>query len=284
MSGADAAPLPPALAAWIGRESRRTDVVSPRLAACFTATLAPHLAATPGAPLGVFWCLAPDVVEPGKLGPDGHPAMGLFLPAMPYPRRMWAGGELEIHGAFALGEEVTKASAVTAIAFKTGGTGRLAFVTVRHNYRVADRLVLAERQDVVYRDAEGTGSQPHHPPEAEPAAAVLNAWTVTPDPTLLFRYSALTFNAHRIHYDQPYATAQEGYAGLVVHGPLQATLLLNLAADTLGTTPRRFSYRGQAPLICGGPARLEAVRGRAGVALRVIDRNGTATMVATAVP
>ena len=270
--------------AWILASSCSVLTAVPALAASRVVTLAPHLAATPRAPLGVFWCLAPDVVEAGQLGPDGHPAMGLFLPAMPYPRRMWAGGELEMHGAFAVGEEVTKVSAVTAIAFKTGGTGRLAFVTVRHHYRVADRLVLAERQDIVYRDAEGTGAQPPRPPQAELAAEVLNSWTVTPDPTLLFRYSALTFNAHRIHYDQPYATAQEGYAGLVVHGPLQATLLLNLAADTLGTTPRRFSYRGQAPLICGGPARLEAVRGQAGVSLRVIDRNGTATMVATAVP
>ena len=283
MSQADAAPLPPELAAWIGRESRRTDVIWPRLAQCFAATLAPHLAATPGAPLGVFWCLAPDVVGPGELGPDGHPRMGLFLPAMPYPRRMWAGGELEFHGAFAVGDEVTKVSAVTDIAFKTGGTGKLAFITVRHQYRVADRLVLAERQDIVYRDAEGTGSQPRRPLKAEPAADVLKSWTVTTDPTLLFRYSALTFNGHRIHYDQPYATGREGYAGLVVHGPLQATLLLNLAAVTLGTTPARLSYRGQAPLICGEPARLDALRGEAGLALRVLDPNGTITMAATAV-
>ena len=270
-------------AAWIGRRIERSDVIAPRLAQAFAAALAPHLAPQNGAPLGVAWCLAPDIVEPADLGEDGHSRPGVFLPALPYPRRMWAGGELTFHGGFAVGDVVTKTSTIEDIAFKTGASGRLAFVTVRHHYRVGDRLVLGERQDIVYREAAGTGSRPPHPPKPPPAAAPVGAWTVAIDPVMMFRYSALTFNGHRIHYDRPYATAVEGYAGLVIHGPLQATLMLNLAAEVLGEAPARFAYRGQSPLIAGAPVRVEAT-GREGnrLMLHVLSADGVATMVAEA--
>ena len=141
---------------------------------------------------------------------------------------------------------------------------------------------ITERHDIVYREDPGAG------PAAQPAAAVPWAaervWTITPDPVLLFRYSALTFNGHRIHYDFPYATGVEGYGGLVVHGPLQATWMLNLAADLLGRLPARFSYRGLSPLTCGQPVRIEARNEAAGIALRVITQGGVATMQASATP
>ena len=314
--------LTPDIAAWIGRSSERTDVISARMAESFTATLAPHLARPAAVPLGLFWCLAPDIVAREDLGADGHPRTGLFLPAMPYPRRMWAGGELVFRGAFTIGDAVTKTSTIEKITFKTGSTGKLAFLEVRHHYRVGERLVLDERQDIVYREAappgratldhdafssnraEGTnvtvvdkvehdGAQKpvppfwHHAPSAAEATApdpTACSWTVDVDSTLLFRYSALTFNGHRIHYDHSYATEVESYDGLVVHGPLQATLMLNLAASLFGTTPSRFIYRGQAPLICDGlSVRVEvAARDRSMLKLKVLTRKGTATMVAEA--
>ena len=276
--------LTPDMAAWIGRSSERTDVISARMVESLTATLAPHLALQSAVPLGLFWCLAPDIVAREDLGADGHPRTGIFLPAMPYPRRMWAGGELMFRGAFRIGDAVTKTSTIENIAFKTGSTGKLAFLNVRHHYRVGERLVLDERQDIVYREAAP-------PDRATPSAAEATApdptacsWTVDVDSPLLFRYSALTFNGHRIHYDRSYATEVEGYDGLVVHGPLQATLMLNLAASIFGTTPSRFAYRGHAPLICDGlSVRVEAAaRDHSMLKLKVLTGKGTATMVAEA--
>ena len=276
--------LRPDLAAWIGRSTERTDVISPRMAESFLATLKPHLAAGPGAPLGLFWCLAPDIVAREDLGNDGHPRTGIFLPAMPYPRRMWAGGELRFHAAFHVGDVVTKTSTIEDIAFKTGSSGKLAFLTFRHRYRVGDHLILDERQDVVYRDVAPSGRVTPSAVEATAPSPTAHASTVELDPTLLFRYSALTFNGHRIHYDRAYATEVEGYDGLVVHGPLQATLLLNLAATAFGKCPRRFSYRGQAPLICDEMSvRVEAAASDPSLLkLKVLAAWGTATMVAEA--
>ena len=276
--------LTPEIAAWIGRSSERTDVISTRMAESFTATLAPHLFLESTAPLGLFWCLAPDVVARDGLGADGHPRTGLFLPAMPYPRRMWAGGELMFRGAFAIGDAVTKTSTIERIAFKTGSTGKLAFLAVRHHYRVGERLVLDERQDIVYREAAPSGRAASNAAEATAPDPTACSWTIEVDPTLLFRYSALTFNGHRIHYDRSYATEVEGYDGLVVHGPLQATLMLSLAASVFGKTPSRFTYRGHAPLICDGlPVRVEAAaRGRSMLTLKVLSGKGTTTMVAEA--
>jgi 3-methylfumaryl-CoA hydratase len=259
---------------WIGRTETRRDVATPRMAQEFRAMFAPHLADGAGAALGLHWALSPDIEPAEKLGPDGHPRLGLYLPALPFARRMWAGGELTIKGALALGEEVVKTSVIEDIAFKSGATGPLAFVTVRHDYVQGGERIIDERQTLVYRSPTGEAAKPTSAPPVE----ALIAFELDATSTLLFRYSALTFNGHRIHYDVPYATGEEGYAGLVVHGPMQATLMLNAAANALGRTPSSFRYRGLTPLIAGAPFRVEASAAEGGVATRVIAASGALTM------
>lgn len=265
---------------WIGRSYARSEPVSARLIDQFRATLHGYLARA-DVPTGLHWCLAPDVVEPARLGRDCHPKTGIFLPALPLPRRMWAGGELAFHGAFAPGDLVTRATTIEDVAFKEGRSGRLGFVTQRHVYSVGGAPRLTERQDIVYRDDSVPGTaRPPEPAEDWPYATT---WHITPDPTLLFRFSALTFNGHRIHYDYPYATEVEGYEGLVVHGPMQAVWMLNLATHLMGHLPARFSYRGLSPLICGAPVAIEARAATGGLELRVRrEADGVATMAARA--
>lgn len=267
---------------WIGRRIQREDVMSQRLIGQFRATLADNLAASE-VPLGLFWALCPDALPPADLGRDGHPHPGLILPRLRLPRRMWAGGEVLPHGAFHEGDVVQRASTVEAVRFKTGSTGPLGFVSVRHDYSVQGAVRLSERQDLVYRNDPVPGdAAPTYPPAPDlgPALATIS---LRPDPVLLFRYSALTFNGHRIHYDRSYATGVEGYDDLVVHGPLQATLMLNLAAKVLGACPSRFTYRGVSPLTCGQPIRVEAHAATDGsLALRVLREGGPVTMTGTA--
>ncbi|MGO9422740.1 FAS1-like dehydratase domain-containing protein [Roseiarcus sp.] len=264
---------------WVGRSYERTDTLTTRLGAEFTATFAPNLPSLPGAPLGLFWTLAPDIEPPINLGQDAHPRLGLYLPPLPFPRRMWAGGELKFEGLFAIGDAVKKTSTIESVVFKTGATGPLAFVAVRHVYAIAGCKVLDERQDIVYRAPSGESGKPTPASPADPLAA----FTVEATPTLLFRYSAMTFNGHRIHYDFPYATHVEGYAGLVVHGPMQATLMLNAAAQALGRPPKTFRYRGLSPLIAGHPFRVEAFAApEGGLATRVVSTDGVVAMSGTA--
>ena len=252
---------------WIGHSITRTEPVTPRLIASFRATLAGTLAPL-DVPPGVEFCLAPDICAPGLLGRDGHPRTGLYLPDLPLPRRMWAGGSLTRHGALAEDDMVTRVSTVEDVTFKEGRSGRLGFVAMRHLYQVDGQPRIDERQDIVYREDPAPDAPKPAPPEAEPWPAAEGMDIVTTS-TLLFRYSALTFNGHRIHYDAPYAREVEGYDGLVVHGPLQAIWMQNLAARLLGAAPRRFDYRGTAPLICGEPARVEARARPDGADLRV---------------
>jgi 3-methylfumaryl-CoA hydratase len=259
---------------WIGRTETRRDVLTPRMAQEFGAMFAPHLAAVAGAPFGLHWALSPDIEPAENLGLDGHPRLGLYLPPLPFARRMWAGGELTFKGALALGVEVAKTSVIEDIAFKSGETGPLAFVTVRHTYLQAGEPVIDERQTLVYRTPTGEAAKPTPAPPVE----ALVGFEVDATSTLLFRYSALTFNGHRIHYDVPYATTEEGYAGLVVHGPMQATLMWNAAARALGRTPASFRYRGLTPLIAGAPFRVEASAVEGGVATRVVAASGALTM------
>jgi 3-methylfumaryl-CoA hydratase len=178
---------------------------------------------------------------------------------------------------------VAKTSTVEDIVFKSGSTGRLCFVTLRNRYSVSSTLILEERQDIVYREPPARDSGRASAAQLALTPPEPGDWIVTPTPTLLFRYSAMTFNGHRIHYDFPYATGMEGYAGLVVHGPMQATLMLNLAADRLGRLPRRFRYRGVAPLICDRPFVVRASAGSGGsLDIRVIADSGVTTMSGTA--
>jgi len=261
---------------WIGWGYTRSEPITDRLTAQFRATLAGYLARA-DVPVGLHWCLVPDVVEPDRLGRDCHPQTGIFLPALPLPRRMWAGGEVEFHVPFQADDLVTRETVIADVAFKEGRSGRLGFVTQRHTYNVAGEPRLTERQDIVYREDPKPG-QARTPDRAEDWPGT-TAWHLTPDPTLLFRFSALTFNGHRIHYDHPYATQVEGYEGLVVHGPMQAVWMMNLAVHAANRTVRRFAYRGLSPLICGTPVAIEAREAEGGLDLRVRRvTDGVATM------
>jgi len=227
------------LRSWIGREERASERLDPGLVRRFGTTFDREWSGEEGAeaPLLIHFCLAQPTVAMSGLGPDGHPALGGFLPPVPLPRRMWAGGAFEFVEPLRVGETVERVSRIASVEFKEGRTGPLCFVTVAHEVRSGGRLALTERQDIVYRGT-GTAARP------EPATAQEGAHRkiVSPSATLLFRYSALTFNGHRIHYDRSWAS-QEGYPGLVVHGPIQATFLVQMAADLAGRCPRWFSFR-----------------------------------------
>lgn len=160
------------------------------------------------------------------LGEDGHPRRGDFLPPVPLPRRMWAGGRLEWHGPLRIDDSLQRVSHIESVTHKAGSTGELVFVVVRHEVFSEGKLALTDKQDIVYRAASRRGDSPPLPQPAPLHAEW--ARNITPDPVLLFRYSALTFNGHRIHYDRSYVTEVEGYSGLIVHGPLIATLLADL--------------------------------------------------------
>jgi 3-methylfumaryl-CoA hydratase len=248
-----------ALKGWIGKSIEEVDVITPRLLAEYRVTFDQFLAKIPGleVPLGFHWCLSPFLAPNHELGPDGHPVKGGFLPPVPLPRRMWAGGTVEYHGGLRADDQVRRRSSIAGIELKQGRSGELCFVGVKHDYLTERGLALSELQTIVYREAPTQGQRESVPAKPQISSDSLeSSWTVDPSPTMLFRYSALTFNGHRIHYDHPYATVQEGYDGLVVHGPMQATLMLNLAAASRRAIPRRFIYRGLAPLIAGRPFRV----------------------------
>ncbi|MDN2567378.1 MaoC family dehydratase N-terminal domain-containing protein [Aquibium sp. A9E412] len=192
-------------------------------------------------------------IEPlSRAGADGHAATGGFLPDTGLPRRMWAGGRIAFHRPLRVGERAVRTSRVTGVREKAGRSGPLVFVTVVHEIAGPDGPALREEQDLVYRAAPQVGAAVPQGPEAPDDAA----WREEIDtgPVLLFRYSALTFNSHRIHYDHPYVTGVEGYAAPVVHGPLMATLMADLACKQApGRRLARFSFRGVAPALAGEP-------------------------------
>ena len=192
-----------------------------------------------------FWPVMPQ----SQLAPDGHARRGGFLPPVPLPRRMWVGGRLRFLQPLFLGDPVQRQSTIQSISEKQGRSGRLAFVTVRHLITGPRGPATEEEQDLVYRDPARVGETR---PVGDPLPTDLQ-WTeaLTPDPVLLFRFSALTFNGHRIHYDHPYVTGVEGYPGLVVHGPLTALLLLDAAERHRGSEAVRYTYRAVAPLFSG---------------------------------
>ena len=242
----------PDLAAWIGREEEAHDVVTAESVARMAATLDWH--ESPGLgdelPACWHWMYFVDVVPTGELAEEGHVARGDFLPPVPLPRRMWAGGRLSFRQPIRVGEAIFRRSEIADIKRKRGRSGDLAFVTVRHEISGPDGVAVEEEHDIVYREAP-SGDAPRQTPPSAPDDA---RWrrTVSPGPVLLFRYSALTFNAHRIHFDLDYATRVDGYPGLVVHGPLIATLLLDLVRRE--APDRRlagFDYRGVSPLFAG---------------------------------
>jgi 3-methylfumaryl-CoA hydratase len=219
------------LSAWIGRSETLSDVVGPTPVIALNATLDRDPVDVPtGTPLPPLWhwlYFLPRHRQ-SEIGADGHARRGGFLPPVPLPRRMWAGGQFEFRAPVRVGDEVSRTSTIEDVTTKQGRTGPLVFVRVRHEIRCngAAEPAIVEHHDIVYREARQPGDV-EPPPQAAEAGA---PWQrdIVPDDVLLFRYSALTFNGHRIHYDRKYVTEVEGYPGLIVHGPLIATLLMDL--------------------------------------------------------
>lgn len=276
--------------AWIGRSETREDRVNPGLVARWCATLDRAMPDDGTAPQGLHWCLAVPEAPTAMLGPDGHPRRDQspesFLPPIPLPRRMWASSALRFHAALPIDAPIERTSRVAAITEKQGGSGALVFVDIAHETRHGETLLVSETQSVVYRAAAPAGSPPvPAPPGSQTfdAAAWTQVRTLDPAPPLLFRYSALTFNSHRIHYDLPYATGQEGYRGLVVHGPLTASLLLDLARRHLGDNRlTAFRFRGTSPAVADEPLHLALRAHDAGLTLGAFAEDGRQIMEATA--
>jgi 3-methylfumaryl-CoA hydratase len=269
---------------WIGRTQEASDIVTAQLVKGLRATLfqqvgEPKLGDV--APFTVHWCLAQPVFPMSELGADGHPTRGGFLPPVPLPRRMWAGGELEFFDSLRVGDEAKRTSRISDVSVKTGSTGTLCFVAVEHLITTSRGTAIRERHDIVYREmtggASGTPKAPPPPPVAK------HRETHISDPVLLFRYSALTFNGHRIHYDRDYVTKVEGYPGLIFHGPLQAAFIVELAAKLHGgKPPKKLSYRGLQPLFEGSQFSVNANDNAGGMELWTANADGQPTMKGTA--
>jgi 3-methylfumaryl-CoA hydratase len=269
---------------WIGRSTQVSDTVTAQLTKGLRATLFLEIGEPKvgdAAPITVHWCLGQPVVAVSELGPDGHPARGGFLPPVPLPRRMWAGGELEFVDALRVGDEVTRTSRIADVTLKTGSTGTLCFVAVDHLIATSRGTAIRERQDIVYRNVSPAASGSMKSGSPPPAAQ--HRETHMADTVLLFRYSALTFNGHRIHYDRDYVTRVEGYPGLIFHGPMQAALMVEFAAKLRGgRVPKKFSYRGVQPLFEGSEFSVNANITDAGMELWTANSERQPTMKATA--
>lgn len=276
--------------AWIGRETRATDRLDEGLATRWLATFdlpRPHPAIMPQ---GIHFALCTPDAPTAKLGEDGHPARDesadSFLPPFPMPRRMWASSKMQFVAPIAIGAVIERVSRVSAVSEKEGGSGRLAFVDVEHVTKANGNIAVIETQTLVYREAAAPDA-PLNPPLPGEGAFDPAGWdahrSLTPDARLLFRYSALTFNTHRIHYDAPYASEVERYRGLVVHGPLTASLLLQLAARELGENRlRTFQFRGLSPAIADEPLHLVMRKGDTGYELAAFADDGRQVTAASA--
>ena len=271
---------------WIGRTQQSTDTVTPQLVRALRATLFLDIGdPRPGdaAPHTVHWCLGQPVYPATELGPDGHPDRGGFLPPVPLPRRMWAGGEISFREALRVGDEVTRSARIADVTMKSGSAGTLCFVSVDHSVTTSRGEAIRERQDIVYRENPASGQNATPTKSPTPPAKVQHRETHLADPVLLFRYSALTFNGHRIHYDRDYVTKVEGYPGLIVHGPLQAALLVEMAAKLHGgKAPGKFVYRGLQPLFDGAEFSVNANDTGNGLDVWTANADGTPTMRGTA--
>ena len=276
--------------AWIGREETRRDRVNPGHLARWLATFDRDSPGDGAVPQGFHWCLCLPDAATGSLGPDGHPlrddSPASFLPPLPQPRRMWASSKVEFLAPLRAEQAIERRSRVKAITEKSGSSGSLVFVEIAHEMVADGTLAVREVQTLVYRDPPPPGS-PSSPPPLGDGRFDPVAWDtvreVVPGEALLFRYSALTFNSHRIHYDLPYATEQEGYRGLVVHGPLTASLLLDLARRELGDNAlAKFAFRGVSPAICGEMLNLALRRNENGWELGAFASDGRQVMSASA--
>lgn len=266
---------------WVGRSESASDIAVPaaldRLAGLLDHDTPPWREGEVP-PLGHWLYFLPRARQ-RDIAEDGHPRKGCFLPPVDLPRRMWAGGSLIFHRPIAEGEAITRRSVIDDVVSKEGRSGRMVFVKVRHEIATESGLAITEGDDIVYREAAAPGQvpPPGEPPTERPA------WhrPLMIDPVLLFRFSALTFNGHRIHYDRAYSREVEGYPGLVVHGPLSATLLVDLfLRHNPGARVKGFRFRGKRPLFDIHPLTLCGVPTSTGARLWVTDHDGIVAMSA----
>lgn len=260
---------------WIGRTETITDMLDPAQAIRLSHALDRPASFDVGTPMPPLWHWAyfPRSVPTSDLGSDGHEQRGRLIPPVELPRRMWAGGRVRFHGQIPLGTQAERTSTVVGVDVKEGRSGSLCIVTLGHTVSVHGETRLTEEQDLVY-------AQRLRPP-AESAPAPQHAeWSavVRPDEVLLFRYSALTFNGHRIHYDRRYCIEVEGYPGLVVHGPLVATMLAGLLDRPL----RSFAFRAVAPLFDTSSFTINGRPSRSGAALWAAGSDGRLAVTADA--
>lgn len=271
------------LRGWVGRERIRQDALAPFPAQALGALLDREQspAAADALPPTWQWLYFNDCVRQRELGQDGHGKTGGFLPPVPLPRRMWASGEFFCERPLRIGEPAEQRSVVSSVELKQGSTGALVFVSLEHHTTQGGRRCLLEKQHLVYREMP-RGPSPRPAGEPAPAEADFRV-ALQPDPVLLFRYSALTFNGHRIHYDRDYATQQEHYPALVVHGPLLATLLAEQAARQLpGETISYFSFRALRPVFDSDHLYLCGRRRGGTLELWIVNQEGFVSMTASA--
>lgn len=269
---------------WVGREQVTTQPIEAFPARALAALLERPVLPVVGdeLPLPWHWMYFHDTPTRSATGIDGHPERGGFMPPVPLPRRMWASGGLRVETPLRIGEPARKVSTVQAVELKEGKSGPLVFVTLHHEYHQAGRLSLSETQSLVYREAPLAATQ--LPGGLVDPGRATWSQALTPDPTLLFRFSALTYNAHRIHYDRDYAVREEFYPALVVHGPLLATLLLDLLArECPQATVRSFDFRALRPAFDTDTVRLCGRIDGDQAQLWTLDPQGMVCMMATAV-
>ncbi len=275
---------------WIGREEQRTDWIEPAAFGRWLAMLDRDAPDGGSVPQGYHFCLCLPDAPTARLGPDGHPlrdeSPDSFMPPVPLPRRMWASSKVEFLAPLSVGDAVVRTSRIASITEKTGGSGQLVFVDVAHETSGAKGVAVRETQSLVYRAAAAHDAQ-LSPPELGETNFAPSDWDahreIVPSEALLFRYSALTFNSHRIHYDLPYAQGEERYRALVVHGPLNATLLLDLARRELGDNRlKTFAFRGMSPAMCGENMHLVMRTVESGVELAAFADDDRQIVAATA--
>jgi 3-methylfumaryl-CoA hydratase len=274
-----------ALTSWVGRQETATDEITATPLAALAALLDREPVRPPAGtpiPLLAHWLYFLPLHRQSTIGPDGHAERGGFLPPIDLPRRMWAASRFRFISPLRVGDTAQRVSTIGAITPKEGRSGPLVFVRVDHRIVVADRVVLEEEHDIVYRSAAPAGGERVAAAASAPADA---HWRheIRPDPVLLFRYSALTFNGHRIHYDRSYVTGVEGYPGLVVHGPLLGTLLIDaLCTEMPRVEVARYAFTARRPVFDTGPFHVCGRRDGGRASLWIEDAEGALCMEATA--
>ena len=264
---------------WVGNTERHNDIVTASLLERYKAVIG-QAAPEDGVPYGLHWCTCVPSAGMGSLGEDGHPKTGDFLPPSPLPRRMWAASDVTFLSPISVGANIDRHSTIATVTEKSGRSGKLLFVEVEHLTKANGVDAVLEKQTIVYRERSSEkGVLP------ETIDVDFSDWetveTLTPNTALLFRFSALTFNTHRIHYDDQYAREVEGYPALVVHGPLMASLLLRFATQLSGVQAlKRFSFRGRAPAFCGQDIHLVARPVNEGYELAIMGPGGQMVMSA----